>query len=231
LPADCLDWRQTSAFAQAPVSRRDRHRAPHSSAEQTPVCRIIRPTIKMRLLFIGPPGAGKGTQASRVAESLGIPHISTGDMFRQQVVAGTELGRRVDAIMKAGEYVPDEITVEMLRERIAEPDAAGGFILDGFPRTGGQVAALDSLIGADGLDGVVVFEVDEDELVRRLLTRGRADDTEETIRNRFRVFGDQTAPLLEIYGNRGLLISVDGMGDIDDVTERILAALEDHGWK
>ncbi|HEY6627952.1 MAG TPA: adenylate kinase [Acidimicrobiia bacterium] len=185
----------------------------------------------MKLLFIGPPGAGKGTQASRVATELGVPHVSTGEMFREHAAAGTELGQKVQAIMAAGEYVPDELTVAMLKERLAAADAAAGFILDGFPRTGGQVAALDSLIGADGLDGVVVFEVDEDELVRRLLTRGRADDTDETIRNRFRVFRDQTAPLLEVYGNRGLLISADGMGDIDDVTERILSALEDHGLK
>jgi adenylate kinase len=146
-------------------------------------------------------------------------------MFRDQAAAGTELGRRVRSIMAAGDYVPDEVTVAMLEERLAEPDAERGFILDGFPRTEGQVAALDALIGVDGLDGVVVFEVDEDELVRRLLTRGRADDSEDTIRFRFRVFNDQTAPLLAIYGKRGLLLSVDGMGDIDDVTERIIAAL------
>lgn len=174
---------------------------------------------------MGPPGAGKGTQASRVAQALGIPNVSTGEMFRDQAAAGTELGRRVQSIMAAGEYVPDEVTVAMLEERLAEPDAESGFILDGFPRTEGQVAALDSLIGVDGLDGVVVFEVDEEELVGRLLTRGRADDTEDTIRYRFRVFHEQTAPLLEIYGKRDLLISVDGMGDIDEVTRRILSAL------
>lgn len=179
----------------------------------------------MKLLFVGPPGAGKGTQATRVAERLGIPHISTGDMFRHHVSQGTELGLRVDAILKAGDYVPDEITVAMLRERIAQPDAGTGFILDGFPRTEGQVAALDGLIGADGLDTVVVFEVDEDALVDRLLARGRADDTEETIRTRFKVYQEQTAPLLEIYEDRGLLVFVDGIGDIDEVTERILSAL------
>ncbi|MEX1125987.1 MAG: adenylate kinase [Acidimicrobiia bacterium] len=180
----------------------------------------------MRLLFIGPPGAGKGTQATRVARELGVPHVSTGEMFRDHAAAGTELGQKVQAIMAAGEYVPDELTVAMLEERLAEPDAEQGFILDGFPRTEVQVAALDALIGADGLSGVVVFEVDEDELVGRLLTRGRVDDTEETIRNRFRVFRDQTAPLLEIYGGRGLLVSIDGMGGIDEVTRRIVAAIE-----
>lgn len=179
----------------------------------------------MRLLFVGPPGAGKGTQASRVAGQLGVPHISTGEMFREQAGTGTDLGQQVKAIMAAGEYVPDELTVAMLEQRLAQPDANSGFILDGFPRTSGQVAALDGLIGEDGLDRVVVLEVDDEELVRRLLTRGRGDDTEETIRNRFRVFHDQTAPLLEIYGGRGLLISVDGMGDIDDVTGRILTTL------
>jgi adenylate kinase len=152
-------------------------------------------------------------------------------MFREQAAAGTELGQKVQAIMASGEYVPDELTVAMLKERLAEADATPGFILDGFPRTAGQVAALDSLIGEDGLDGVIVFEVDEEELVRRLLTRGRGDDTEETIRNRFQVFHDQTAPLLDVYGRRGLLISIDGMGDIDDITERILSALGAHGLR
>lgn len=180
----------------------------------------------MRLLVIGPPGAGKGTQATRMAQHLGVAHISTGDMFRHHATTGTDLGQQVDEIMKAGEYVPDEITVQMLAERLAEPDAANGFILDGFPRTGGQVSALDGLIGEDGLDAVVVFEVDLDELTKRLLIRGRADDTEETIRNRFRVFTEQTAPLLEIYGGRGLLVSVDGMGEMDEVTDRIVRALE-----
>ena len=179
----------------------------------------------MKLLFIGPPGAGKGTQAGRVAERLGIPHISTGDMFRHHVSTGTELGKLVDSIMKAGEYVPDEITVEMLRERLAEPDAADGYILDGFPRTAGQVAALDGLLGEDGLDTVVVFEVEEDALVERLLARGRADDSEETIRNRFKVYQEQTAPLLDLYGDRGIVATVDGIGDIDEVTDRILEVL------
>jgi adenylate kinase len=180
----------------------------------------------MRLLFIGPPGAGKGTQASRVAGRLGISHISTGDMFRHHVSNGTELGQRVDAIMKAGEYVPDEITVAMLEARISEPDAQPGFILDGFPRTTGQVEALDGLIGADGLDSVVVFEVDEDALVNRLLARGRADDSEETIRNRLKVYQEQTATLLDIYESRDIVVYVDGMGSMDEITERILSVLE-----
>lgn len=180
----------------------------------------------MRLLFVGQPGAGKGTQAAAVAERLGVPHISTGDMFRHHVSTGTELGRKVDAIMKAGDYVPDEITVSMLRERLAHPDAATGFILDGFPRTAAQVEALDRLIGADGLDYVVVLDVDEDTLVERLLARGRADDTEETVRNRFQIYQDQTAPLLDIYRGRGLVVIADGTGSMSEVTERILEALQ-----
>ncbi|MGA7098015.1 MAG: adenylate kinase [Acidimicrobiia bacterium] len=181
----------------------------------------------MKLLFIGPPGAGKGTQAARVAERLGIPHISTGDMFRHHVSTGTDLGQRVDAIMKAGDYVPDEVTVAMLAERMAEPDAEPGFILDGFPRTEAQVDALDDLIGEDALDAVVVFDVDEGALADRLLARGRADDTEETIRTRFKIYQDQTAPLLRTYGDRGLLVRVDGIGDMDEITERIVTALTD----
>ncbi len=179
----------------------------------------------MRLLFIGPPGAGKGTQAASVAERLGIPHISTGDMFRRHVANGTELGERVDAIMAAGDYVPDEITVAMLAERVAEADAADGYILDGFPRTSGQVEALDHLIGVGGLDVVVVLEVDEGELTQRLLARGRKDDTEETIRTRSAIYQAETAPLLEVYGGRGVVVHVDGMGEFDDVTNRILDSL------
>ena len=179
----------------------------------------------MRLLFIGPPGAGKGTQAGKVAARLGIPHISTGEMFRDHVSRGTELGRKVDAIMSAGDYVPDEVTVAMLADRISQSDAAAGYILDGFPRTAAQVESLDRLIGGDGLDRVVVFQVDEDELTERMLSRGRDDDTEETIRNRFRVYMQQTQPLLDIYEGRGATVVVDGAGEVDDVTERILTAL------
>jgi adenylate kinase len=128
--------------------------------------------------------------------------------------------------MKAGDYVPDEITVSMLRERLDHPDAATGFILDGFPRTAAQVEALDRLIGADGLDYVVVLDVGEDTLVERLLARGRADDTEETVRNRFQIYQEQTAPLLDIYRSRGLVVIADGTGSMSEVTERILEALQ-----
>ncbi|MCZ6506265.1 MAG: adenylate kinase [Actinobacteria bacterium] len=180
----------------------------------------------VRLLFIGPPGAGKGTQAERVAERLGIPHVSTGEMFRHHVANGSELGMKVEAIMAAGDYVPDEITVAMLEQRIGEPEAAGGYILDGFPRTVAQVRSLDDLIGEDGLDKVVVFEVDETELVERMLSRGRADDSSETIRKRFEVYMAETRPLLDIYDDRGITVSVDGLGEMDEVTDRIVDVLE-----
>jgi adenylate kinase len=179
----------------------------------------------VRLLFIGPPGAGKGTQAGKVAARLGIPHVSTGEMFRDHVSRCTELGQKVDAIMKAGDYVPDELTVAMLAERIAQDDAEDGFILDGFPRTEAQVESLDDLLGAQGLDRVVVFDVDEEELVDRLLARGRSDDTEETIRNRFKIYLEQTQPLIDVYEERGITAHVDGIGEIDEVTERILSEL------
>jgi adenylate kinase len=179
----------------------------------------------VKLLFVGPPGAGKGTQAERVAERLGIPHVSTGEMFRHHVGEDTELGRQVKAIMEAGDYVPDSITSAMLAERIARPDAAEGFILDGFPRTEPQVSALDDLIGTDGLDRVVLFTVDEEALTDRMLARGRSDDTTETIHARFRVYAEQTEPILAIYRDRGIVVEVDGMGEIDEITDRVVAAV------
>ena len=179
----------------------------------------------MRLLFIGPPGAGKGTQAANVATRLGIPHISTGEMFRQQVARDSDLGRKVKAIMATGDYVPDEVTVAMLGERIAQSDAQNGYILDGFPRTEAQVESLDQLLGEQGLDRVVVLDVEEDELISRLLQRGRADDTADTIRNRFRVYLEQTQPLIDIYDDRGLTVEVDGIGEVEEVTDRILRLL------
>lgn len=178
----------------------------------------------MKLLFVGPPGAGKGTQAERVAGKLGIAHVSTGDMFRA-LDPSTDLGRRVKEIMDAGGYVSDDIVIEMLAERIARPDAAGGYILDGFPRTLPQAEALDGLIGPGGLDAVVLFEVDEEEVVARMLGRGRPDDTEETIRTRLRVYGEQTEPLISLYESRGIVRRFDAMGDIDDITTRVLEAL------
>ena len=181
---------------------------------------------------MGPPGAGKGTQARFVADHFGGPAISTGDIFRANVSEGTPLGVEAKRYMDAGEYVPDEITNRMVRNRIDEPDAASGFLLDGYPRTLAQVAELDDMIGATGhrLDAVVVLTVDAEELVQRLLHRaqtdGRADDTEDVIRRRQEVYTEQTEPLIGVYRERGLLVEVDGMGEVDQVTERVFAALD-----
>lgn len=189
----------------------------------------------MRMIFMGPPGAGKGTQASVVATRYGIPAISTGDIFRANVSEGTPLGIEAKRFMDAGEYVPDSVTNEMVRNRIAEPDAGPGFLLDGYPRTLAQVEELDGMLAAsdDSLDAVVVLTVDAEELVQRLLKRaetsGRSDDTEEVIRHRQGVYVEQTAPLIEVYRERGLLLEVDGLGEVDEVSSRILAALESRG--
>ncbi len=179
----------------------------------------------MRLLFLGPPGAGKGTQAERVAHRLGIPHISTGEMFRHHVSSGTDLGHRVKALMEAGEYVPDQITGQMLAGRLADSDCAHGFILDGFPRTLPQAELLDRLLEEIPLDRVVSLEVDSQVLLERMMARGRADDTPETIRRRLEVYETQTAPLLELYGRRGIVSTVEGAGRIHQISERIIAAL------
>lgn len=178
----------------------------------------------MRLLFVGPPGAGKGTQAERVAKELGIAHVSTGDMFRA-LDESTELGRRVNEIMESGGYVSDGIVIEMLQARIAQDDAADGYILDGFPRTVPQAEALDDFLGDEGLDAVVLFEIDTDIVVQRMLDRGRADDTEETIRTRLEVYAEQTKPLIGRYEARGLVRRVDAEGDIDAITQRVLDTL------
>jgi adenylate kinase len=182
---------------------------------------------------MGPPGAGKGTQARFVADHFGIPAISTGDIFRANVSQGTPLGIEAKRYMDAGEYVPDEVTNRMVRNRIDEVDAAPGFLLDGYPRTLAQVTELDGMIEFTGhrLDAVVVLTVDSEELVQRLLQRavtdGRADDTEEVIRRRQEVYLEQTEPLIEVYRERGILVEVDGMGEVDDVTARIFAALDE----
>ena len=185
----------------------------------------------MRVLFMGPPGAGKGTQAALVAEHFGVPQISTGDIFRANAAAGTELGLIAKRYMKAGEYVPDEVTNDMVRARLAEPDARRGFLLDGYPRTVDQVARLDEILADLGtsLDGVIVLCVDREELIARLLERartsGRADDTEDVIRYRQEVYAEQTTPLLSLYSERGLVVEVDGHGTVDEVAERIWNAL------
>ena len=180
---------------------------------------------------MGPPGAGKGTQAQVVADRFGIPAISTGDIFRSNVSQGTELGVEAKRYMDAGEYVPDSVTNLMVRHRIDEPDAEKGFLLDGYPRTLAQVDELDGMIEHTGhrLDAVVVLTVDPEELVRRLTARaqseGRSDDTEDVIRRRQEVYTEQTEPLIEVYRGRGLLREVDGIGEVDEVTNRILESL------
>jgi adenylate kinase len=184
------------------------------------------------LILMGPPGAGKGTQAKVIAGKLGIPAISTGDIFRANVSQQTPLGVEAKRYMDAGDYVPDEVTNAMVRSRIAEPDAASGFLLDGYPRTVAQVEELDSMLSGDDLsiDAVVVLTVDRDEVVQRLLKRaeieGRADDTEDVIRRRQEIYAEQTAPLLEVYAGRDLLVEVDGMGSVDEVSARVFTALD-----
>jgi adenylate kinase len=186
----------------------------------------------VRLIIMGPPGAGKGTQAKFIAERFKIPAISTGDIFRANVSQGTPLGVEAKRYMDAGEYVPDEVTNLMVRNRIDEPDATNGFLLDGYPRTLAQVEELDGMIEFTGhrLDAVVVLTVDRDEIVTRLLQRaqveGRTDDTEDVVRRRQEVYAEETEPLIEIYRSRDLLIEVDGMGEVTEVTQRIFEALD-----
>jgi len=181
---------------------------------------------------MGPPGAGKGTQAKFIAEHFKIPAISTGDIFRANVSKGTPLGVEAKRFMDAGEYVPDEVTNLMVRDRIDEPDAVSGFLLDGYPRTLSQVEELDGMIKFTGheLDAVLVLTVDQDEIVARLLQRaqveGRTDDTEDVIRRRQEVYSEETEPLIEIYRDRGILIEIDGMGEVGDVTQRVFDALD-----
>ena len=188
----------------------------------------------MRLLIMGPPGAGKGTQAKFVAEHYGIPAISTGDIFRAMKSADTPLARQVRAIMESGGYVSDEITNEIVNDRLAQPDCQSGFLLDGYPRTLQQVQTLDDYLAETRrpLDGVISLLADTDEVVARLLRRaeidGRSDDNEETIRVRLQVYAEQTEPLLEVYRSSGLLVEVDGLGEVDEVSERVFVALDTH---
>lgn len=184
-----------------------------------------------RLLLLGPPGVGKGTQAHILAKELGVPPISTGDMLRVAVAAESEVGLRARALMERGELVADEIVISVARERLGEADARRGFILDGFPRTREQARALDEMLAELGtpLESCVALRADEDELVSRLLKRakieGRSDDNEETIRNRLKVYREETAPLAEHYAALGLVRDVEGMGSIESVAKRIREAL------
>ena len=186
----------------------------------------------MRLVVLGPPGAGKGTQAVRLADHFACADVATGDIFRANVAEGTELGRAAQEYMDRGDLVPDEVVIAMVMERLAESDCDGGFVLDGFPRTVNQAEALDRRLVDLGvpLHAVLCFEADEEELLRRLAGRAaaqhRADDAEQTIRHRLEVFGIKTRPLIDYYAHRGLLIKVDAIGPIEVVTKRILAAIE-----
>jgi len=186
----------------------------------------------MRLIILGPPGAGKGTQAEHISQRRGIPHISTGDIFRDNIRRETELGSKVKSILAAGGYVPDEITNEIVADRLAQDDAQDGFLLDGYPRTVAQVEALDTLLTGWGhpLQAVIELQVDEQELVSRILKRaetsGRSDDTEDVIRERLRIYREETEPLVRIYSQRNLVIEIDGVGELDEVTDRITAALD-----
>ena len=188
-----------------------------------------------RLLLIGMPGAGKGTQAAQLSVAFGIPAISTGDIFRHNVKNETELGKQAKAFMDRGEYVPDSLTNELVRDRLSHADAADGFLLDGYPRTADQVAELDDILGehSQKLDAVVMLTADVDEVVRRLLNRaieqGRADDTEEVIRRRLDIYEEQTAPLVSVYAARNLVVTVDGLGEVAEVTARIVDALAERG--
>jgi len=188
--------------------------------------------MSARLVLLGPPGAGKGTQATRISERLGVPAISTGDIFRANVAEQTDLGQQAQRYMDAGEYVPDEVTNAMVRDRLGQSDAASGFLLDGYPRTPEQVAELDDILAGAGagLDAVVEIDADTEEVVGRLLKRaeeqGRSDDTGPVIRRRLEVYAEQTAPLAQTYDARGLLVRVNGVGSLDEVTDRIMQALE-----
>ncbi|MDN5915744.1 MAG: adenylate kinase [Pseudonocardia sp.] len=183
----------------------------------------------MRLVLVGPPGAGKGTQAAQMAKRLDVPHISTGDLFRANLKGETELGLEAKRYMDAGNLVPDEVTVAMVRDRLGDADTSTGFILDGFPRTTSQAESLAQILKDKGLalDAVVEFEVDDEVVVQRLLGRGRSDDNEDVIRNRQQVYRDETSPLLRYYSDR--LVKVDAVGDVDEITERVFTALDNRG--
>lgn len=192
-------------------------------------------TAPIRLLIVGAPGAGKGTQATGLANAYGVPAISTGDIFRENIKNGTELGKRVQEITAQGQLVPDSLTNDLISDRLSQADVAAGFLLDGYPRTVGQVEFLTDLLAKEGaaIDAVVQLVTDTDAVVERLLKRaqeqGRVDDTEEVIRHRQEVYLQETAPVIDVYAARGVVVEVDGMGAVDEVATRILEALKVKG--
>ena len=194
-----------------------------------------QPERPIRLLIVGPQGSGKGTQGVRIAQAFGIPAVSTGDVFRSAVAAGTELGEQVKAVIEAGHLVSDELTSAVVRDRLADPDTAAGFLLDGYPRNIAQVRDLDAFLeGRDEeLDAVIELVVPREESIARLSLRakeqGRTDDTEEVIANRLAIYERETAPILGVYHARGIVDEVDGVGTLDEVTDRVIASLEQRG--
>lgn len=188
-----------------------------------------------RLLIVGPQGSGKGTQGVRIGDAFGIPVVSTGDIFRANIKAGTELGEQVTAILDAGDLVPDELTGAIVRDRLSQEDARDGFVLDGYPRNTSQVGYLDEFLGESGeaLDAVIMLDVPREESLARLSLRatqqGRTDDTDETIAHRLDIYERETAPILEVYDARGIIERIDGVGSLDDITERIMTALSARG--
>lgn len=179
----------------------------------------------MRLVLLGPPGAGKGTQAQLLSDALNVPHISTGDLFRENISKGTELGQQAQEYMDAGRLVPTSVTADMVRDRLSQDDAAEGFLLDGFPRTIEQAELLEEMLNGKGLklDAVINYKVSEDVVVERMLSRGRNDDNEETIRTRLQVYRDETAPLIDHY--KDSIVNIDAEGSVEDVSEATLSAL------
>jgi adenylate kinase len=194
-------------------------------------------TASARLLIVGPQGSGKGTQGVRIAETFGIPVVSTGDIFRANIKGGTELGKKVTAILDRGDLVPDELTGEIVRDRLSQDDAANGFLLDGYPRNTAQVGDLEEFLAGRGekLDAVILLEVPREESLSRLSLRaieqGRSDDTEEGIAHRLDIYEQETAPIIDLYEEKGIVDRVDGTGSLDEVTQRIVAALDARGLR
>lgn len=186
----------------------------------------------MRIIFLGPPGVGKGTQSQKLVDTLDIPHISTGEMLREAIRAKTELGLKVAAQMEGGRLAADEIVVQLVRQRLAQPDCRNGYLLDGFPRTLPQAASLDLALAVDdeSIDAVLNLTVDQEELFRRLMDRAkkenRGDDNEETIRRRMTVYNDMTSPLIAYYEEQGVLHRIDGIGTVEEVFDRICRVLD-----